>query len=84
MSNTEMIKPRYMSTYGTAFYSGLTVEDLRLMREHGVGPTYIKICNEIRYDCKDMDKWMEDRKISIDEEDQQFEALCHRLHEDIE
>ena len=68
MSNTHMIKPRYMDTEGASIYSGIPNWILVSMRKDHWGPTYIKIPDDdVLYDCKDVDEWMEDRKWSLDE-----------------
>ena len=46
-----------------AKYIGMSVPFLRLGRMRGDGPPYLKIGRAVRYDVRDLDRWLESRRV---------------------
>ncbi len=44
-------------------YCGLAPITLRTLRMRGDGPAYIKLGRAVRYDVRDLDSWLESRKV---------------------
>jgi hypothetical protein len=47
-----------------ARYVGMSVPYLRLARMNGGGPPYLKISRSVRYDVRDLDRWLDSKKVS--------------------
>ena len=59
-----LLPPRYLNTQQAAAYIGFSVAFLVAYRNKGGGPRYTKTANAVRYDVRDLDAWMEARKVS--------------------
>jgi predicted DNA-binding transcriptional regulator AlpA len=46
-----------------AKYIGMSRPWLRLSRMKGNGPPHLKISRAVRYDIRDLDKWLESKRI---------------------
>ena len=44
-------------------YIGMSEMYLRVARMKGGGPPYLKIGRAVRYDVRDLDKWLETKKV---------------------
>ena len=49
---------RFLSTKEASQYLGLSTDVLQLWRSQGRGPSYRRICRNIRYDIRVLDSWM--------------------------
>lgn len=47
-----------------ATYTGLSKIYLRTLRMKGEGPDYIKVGRAVLYDVRDLDRWLESKKVS--------------------
>jgi len=45
-------------------YIGMSKMYLRISRMRGDGPPYLKIGRAVRYDVRDLDKWLESKRIA--------------------
>jgi hypothetical protein len=50
-----------MATKAAATYCGLHEDTLRKMRTTGGGPRYARVGAAIRYDIRELDRWMAER-----------------------
>lgn len=62
MMNNEIRRER-LTEAETAHYIGMSRPWLRLQRMRGTGPTYIKLGRAVRYDIRDLDKWLEAHRV---------------------
>ena len=53
----------YMNEKAASLYSGIPVASLQSKRSLGKGPAYIKDCGKVLYSRKDIDRYMEQRKV---------------------
>jgi hypothetical protein len=63
MTNEQIPKNR-IKERDAAQYIGMSVPYLRLSRMNGGGPPYLKISRAVRYDLRDLDKWLETKKVT--------------------
>jgi len=47
-----------------AKYTGLSEIYLRTLRMKGGGPDYLKVGRAVLYDVRDLDRWLESKKVS--------------------
>lgn len=59
--------PRYLTEKEVARITGLSLSTLRNARFQGRGLPYVKLGRSVRYDLKDVVKYMEDRKVIPEE-----------------
>lgn len=48
-------------------YIGMSRMFLRISRMRGTGPTYLKLGRSVRYDVRDLDSWLESRRVNTGE-----------------
>lgn len=58
----------YLDENAAAFYCGTTAKTLQTYRSRGRGPVYIKDGGKVLYSRKDIDQYMEKRKVKIYEQ----------------
>jgi len=56
---TNEIRRERLTEAETAHYIGMSRPWLRLQRMRGTGPAFIKIGRAVRYDIRDLDRWLE-------------------------
>ena len=54
-----------LTTEEAAKYLGYAEQTLCNMRSQTVGPAYHKIRNRVRYDTKDLDRWLDSVSLSV-------------------
>jgi hypothetical protein len=52
----------FLTPQQAAFYLGLSVRTLQLLRTDGTGPTFRRHCRRIRYHIDDLDSWSKGSK----------------------
>ena len=52
------ILQRFLATKDVSVYLGMSVDTLQLWRGQGIGPTCRRVHRSIRYDVRELDKWM--------------------------
>ena len=57
-------RQKYLNDKQAARYIGFHEQTLRNWRHHRKGPKYVKQYRSVRYSVRDLDEWMEGRKIS--------------------
>ena len=55
------MSPAYVNTREAAKYLGLHADTLRKLRREGGGPPYARIGRAVRYDLRELDRFMAER-----------------------
>jgi hypothetical protein len=63
MKNNTNIQRERLTEAEAAMYICMSRVWLRVQRMRGTGPAYIKIGRAVRYDIRDLDKWLEAHRV---------------------